>query len=714
MPPALDLTAQELSHASLRESEALYRAIVETAQEAIWIVDFNGTTTFANQHLATILGRPLEEIVGTHAASFLDEQSGLIASEIYAGLQEGSSKRYDSKFCRPDGTEVWALVSLAPTRGLDGEYNAVVVMLTDITERREAEIRLRASEARLAEAQRLARLGNWAYDVKTRTLTCSDGLFLVIGVDPEQGIASFDRFLLLVHPEDRARAEAFLTGLRTDFVAPSDEIRIVTPGGDERWLALNATPVFDSDGQVREMSGTLQDITERKVAEQQLTHLALHDALTGLPNRSLFNDRLEHALERRDTAVAVMVLDLDGLKAINDGLGHSAGDALLVGVADRLSGALRASDTVARFGGDEFTILVEGANTTDAKVAAERVLNVLASPLVVEGRSLVAQASVGVAIGSGVSHRADELLREADSAMYVAKRSGGGRYELFDAELHAAVANRLTLECDLRAVELGVEMTLSYQPLVDLRDGHVTGFEALLRWNHPERGQISPADFIPIAEQSGAIVPIGRWVTEQACRQARLWQQQYPTAAGLAMNVNVSAGQLSHPDIVRDVARALDVSGLDPALLTLEITETMIMADEEQVGETLRQLKSLGVRISVDDFGTGYSSLGHLDRFPIDELKIDQSFVARLGGDADDPNVALAVIRLGRSLHLDVVAEGIEREDQLTQLRDAHCTRGQGYYFWRPLEVSAVRDLLEGLRPTQSREFAQTGAAPPC
>jgi EAL domain-containing protein (putative c-di-GMP-specific phosphodiesterase class I) len=283
--------------------------------------------------------------------------------------------------------------------------------------------------------------------------------------------------------------------------------------------------------------------------------------------------------------------------------------------------------------------------------------------------------------------------------MYGAKRRGGGRYEFFDADLHATVVERMTLECDLRAVELGTAMTLSYQPLVDLRDGSLTGFEALLRWNHPQRGPISPADFIPTAEETGAIVPIGRWVIEQACRQARLWQQHYPAAGGLAMNVNVSARQLADPDIVGDVARALSLSGLDPGLLTLEITETMIMADEDQAAATLQLLKALGVRISVDDFGTGYSSLGHLDRFPIDELKIDQSFVARLGGDADDPRVALAVIRLAGSLHLDVVAEGIEREDQLAQLRAAECSRGQGYYFWRPLDVAAVEAVLEGLQP---------------
>ena len=704
---ALDVTARELSQASLRESEARYKMIVETAREAIWVVDADGITTFANEQLAVMLGRPVEELVGGSVFATLDDEGRAIAAENFAGLREGEARRFDFRFPRPDGTEVWTILSSAPIQDAEGRYAGALAMLTDITERRRAEVELHESQARLAEAQRLAALGNWAYDVKTRVLTCSNELFLVLGVEPEQGNASFDRFMLLVHPDDRVRAESFLTRVQVDFLAVSDELRILTPDGEERWLALRATPVVDATGQVTEMLGTLQDITERKASEEQLVHLALHDMLTGLPNRSLFIDRLQHALAGRETSVAVMLLDLDGFKSINDGFGHAAGDGLLIAIADRLSDALRPSDTVARFGGDEFTILVEGADETEATAAAARLLRALATPIAVEGRNVVAQASIGVALGSGGSVRADQLLRDADAAMYAAKRKGGGRYEFFDAELHATIVDRMALEGDLRGVELGAEMTLSYQPLVDLRDGHLTGLEALLRWNHPERGPISPADFIPIAEQTGAIVPIGRWVVEQACRQCRLWQQDYPTAVGLAMNVNVSARQLADPDLVRDVGRALDASGLDPALLTLEITETMSMADEDEVGETLHRLKALGVRISVDDFGTGYSSLGHLNRFPIDELKIDQSLVARLGNDAVDPGIALAVIRLARSLHLDVVAEGIEREDQVAQLRDAQCTRGQGYYFWGALDVASVEEILEALpRSLSRRELA--------
>jgi diguanylate cyclase (GGDEF)-like protein/PAS domain S-box-containing protein len=692
---ALDVTARELGLASLRDSEARYKTIVETAREAIWVVDAEGRTTFGNAELAIMLGRPLEELIGASLFEFLDDEGRALAVVNLAALRQGTARRFDFRLVRPDGTEVWTLLSTAPIHDSDGNYTGALAMLTDITERHQADIALQQSEARLSEAQRLALMGNWAFDVKRRVLTCSDELFLVIGVEPDQGLASFDRFILLVHPEDRVRASSFMTRVQTDFLAVSDELRIVTPKGDDRWIALRAKPVIDSTGQVVEMLGTLQDITERKVSEEQLVHLALHDMLTGLPNRTLFKDRLQRALVRTRSPIAVMLLDLDGFKAINEDFGHSAGDALLVQVAARLSSALRPTDTVARFGGDEFAILLEGGGETETNAAAARLLSIFEVPFAIEGRSVVTEASIGIAYSNGGSPRVDEMLRDADAAVLQAKRKGGGRYELFDAEHHAMVVERMELERDLRHVQLGEEMTLHYQPLVDLRDGNITGFEALLRWNHPQRGMISPADFIPIAEQSGAIVPIGRWVVEEACRQIRLWQQHQPAAADLGMNVNVSARQLADPEIVHDVARALDLSGLQASLLTLEITETMIMADPAAVGVTLQQLKGLGVRISVDDFGTGYSSLGHLDQFPVDELKIDRSFVARLGSDTEAHGVAFALIRLGRSLRIDVVAEGIEREDQLDQLRAAGCTRGQGYYFWRPLDVAAVEVLLE-------------------
>jgi diguanylate cyclase (GGDEF)-like protein len=389
-----------------------------------------------------------------------------------------------------------------------------------------------------------------------------------------------------------------------------------------------------------------------------------------------------------------MLLDLDGFKTVNDSLGHSAGDAMLVEVANRLTAALRSSDSVARLGGDEFTVLAEGAGVDGAVELAARILALLDAPITIGTRTLFCRASVGIAVGAAGSPLAAELLRDADAAMYTAKRRGGRRYEVFSADMHARALDRLALETDLRSAVPGVDMTLHYQPLMDLVTGELAGFEALLRWRHPDRGMVPPDEFIPIAEETGAIVPIGRWVIEEACRQVRDWQRDHDRPA-LGMNVNVSARQLTDRAIVDDVARVLAETGLRPELLTLEITETMIMADEDAVRDCLYRLKDLGVRISVDDFGTGYSSLGHLNRFPVDELKIDRSFVASLGSQSEGANVAAAAIRLARSLHLDVVAEGVEREDQLAELRRSACGRGQGYLFSRPVDAAAAEALLE-------------------
>ena len=605
---------------------------------------------------------------------------------------------------RPDGRVRW-IESIGVPSVVDGEVVRLVGTVVDVTERHEREAQYRsvvesACGAIVVDTKGIATfderqaVGSWAYDVATRLLSCSEDVYAITGIEHRSELASIEQLVALAHGEDRGRATALFERLGASPTAAFDEVRIVTPAGAERWVEFRATSVGDLSGQVCEVHGTVQDVTERKASERQLVRLALHDTLTGLPNRSLFNDRLQHALSLRGSAVAVLLVDLDGFKAVNDGLGHAAGDALLVAVAERLALSLRRCDTVARFGGDEFTVLLEGAEEAEATIAVQRMLDAFVEPIEIEGRHVVAQMSIGVTLGSHGAASPSELLRHADAAMYAAKRKGGGRYEIFSEELHQAEVERLALECDLRSVALGTEMTLDYQPIVDLGNGCITGFEALLRWNHPRLGLLSPDSYMAIAEETGAIIPIGRWVVEEACRQARSCQACHPAAAGLTMSVNLSAHQLAHPDIAAVVARALERSGFDSALLTLEVTETMIMAEGGEVEKTLRAFKELGVRISIDDFGTGFSSLSHLDRFPIDELKIDRSFVDRLGTGDEDHGVAMAVIGLAQSLQVDVVAEGIERDDQLVQLRRSSCTRGQGWYFWKPLDVASAGELL--------------------
>ena len=459
-----------------------------------------------------------------------------------------------------------------------------------------------------------------------------------------------------------------------------------------------------------------RDISERKAFEEQLAHQAFHDPVTNLPNRALFVERVRHAIgraRREQRELGVIFLDIDDFKTINDSLGHGAGDAALIDVAKRLSASIRTSDTAARFGGDEFVVLLEDLDSTQTAVdVAERVLEDLRQPLMVAGKELVVRGSIGISILEGTSAAgADELIRDADAAMYIAKRDGKGGYRLFEPEMHAGVLARLELRADLqRALENG-QFELHYQPIVRLADGHVAGMEALLRWHHPERGLVVPGDFIPFAEETGLIVPIGRWVLREACRQAVSVQRQWSQSGAegsLYMCVNLSVKQLQHSDVISDVEDALGESGLEPQLLTLEITESMLIDDPDIAVVKLKELRALGVRVAMDDFGTGYSSLSYLSRFPVDVIKMDRSFL-RPDTTREAIDLSSAVVALGSSLALEVVAEGIELDEQLSRLRDLGCELGQGFHFAHPMESGHLADYLAGRPEAGGEASGETG-----
>jgi diguanylate cyclase (GGDEF)-like protein/PAS domain S-box-containing protein len=442
-----------------------------------------------------------------------------------------------------------------------------------------------------------------------------------------------------------------------------------------------------------------RDVSERKAFEDQLAHQAFHDPVTNLANRALFVERVRHAVARtnRDgTGLAVIFLDLDDFKTINDSLGHAAGDQVLVDVAKRLDDCIRAHDTAARFGGDEFAILLEDVGSLEeAADAAERILEAFDEPLRLDHKQLSVRASLGIAMAHDASAGdADDLIRNADAAMYIAKRDGKGGYRLFEPEMHEVVLARLELRADLQRAIAGDELELHYQPVVRLEDASVRGVEALIRWRHPVRGMVAPIEFIPLAEETGLIVPIGRWVLREGCRKAKLLQQAFPIEPPLSMSVNLSVKQLQHSDIVSDVRDALAEAQLDPEHLTLEITETVVMADTDLAVSRLQELKALGVRLAMDDFGTGYSSLSYLSRFPVDVLKMDRSFL-REDAPPETSGLASAVVALGRTLGLDVVAEGIEMHDQWTTLRDLGCDHGQGFYFAKPMDIDTAFDFME-------------------
>jgi diguanylate cyclase (GGDEF)-like protein/PAS domain S-box-containing protein len=440
-----------------------------------------------------------------------------------------------------------------------------------------------------------------------------------------------------------------------------------------------------------------RDITERKALEAQLAHQAFHDPLTGLPNRALFMDRLTHALARtgrRDSPVAVLFLDLDRFKVINDSLGHGVADRLLVEVGRRLQTCLRPEDTVARLGGDEFAILLEDVDESAAARVAERIASQLQSPFALDGREVFVTTSVGIALSRAGQSGPDEIIRDADLAMYQAKTKGKARYEVFDGRMNGLALQRLDLEIDLRSAVTRQEFKVYYQPIMTVETGCVAEVEALVRWEHPRRGLLPPAEFIALTEETGLIVPIGQWVLTEACRQARQWQQRHPSTPPLVMSVNLSARQFQQPDLVHEIGEALRQSGLDPGSLKLEITETVVMHDAASTLAKLQALKELGIRIAIDDFGTGYSSLSYLRRFPVDTLKIDRSFVSGVGADTEDLAIVRAVVQVARSLNLSVTAEGIETAKQLAQLHSLGCDRGQGDYFAKPLPAEAMDAFL--------------------
>jgi diguanylate cyclase (GGDEF)-like protein/PAS domain S-box-containing protein len=519
------------------------------------------------------------------------------------------------------------------------------------------------------------------------------------------------RLVDLVHPDDHEPALEFIVGATTTRgISTPVEWRLRHRDGT--WLYVEA--IGNNLLDVPRVAGvvfTIRSIMERRQLHEQLRRLAFSDSLTGLANRALFRDRVEHALSRRQTgenSVAVLFLDLDDFKVINDSLGHKAGDHLLIAVAQRLQACLRPADTAARLGGDEFAVLLEDTvGERGAVEVAERILDLLRLPILLDAvdqaqgdrvldRELFAHASIGIAVSSPAIE-SEELLRNADLAMYAAKTKGKGHYELYKPSLHAATMEQLKIKADLQqAIEHG-QFNLEYQPIITLEGDRVVGFEALLRWHHPERGLVHPGGFVGLAEETGLIVPIGHWVLRRACEQARSWQEAFPDHP-LSISVNLSARQFQQPDLIELIREVLAETGLDPGRLVLELTESLLMQDTEATIAKLEGLKHLGVHLAIDDFGTGYSSLSYLRRFPVDILKIDRSFVEGLGTGAEESALARAIVKLGHTLRLKTVAEGIEASAQLEALRALECNFGQGFYLAHPLDPASATDLLESER----------------
>jgi diguanylate cyclase (GGDEF)-like protein/PAS domain S-box-containing protein len=565
---------------------------------------------------------------------------------------------------------------------------------------KKAEEALRDSEERYALAAQGANDGLWDWNLVDNVIYFSPRWKMMLGYQDSEVSDHPEQWLDRIHFADRQRVKdeiaAHQRGLTPHF---ESENRVQHKDGSFRWMLSRGLAVRDASGRASRMAGSQTDITGGKIA----------DALTGLPNRLLFIDRLarliEHAKRHKDYLFAVMFLDLDGFKMINDSLGHVIGDQLLVGVANRLENCLRASDTVtrieklftiARLGGDEFTILLDQVKDPgDANLVAERLMSTLATPFILDGKKIFTSISIGIALSSIGYDNPEDLLRDADTAMYRAKSLGKARYAVFDLDMRASVIARLQLETDLRSGLQREEFRNFYQPIVSLDSGQITGFEALLRWQHPTRGLLQPLDFIPVAEETGMIRELGWWNLQRACRQISDWNGRRNGGPPLTMSVNLSAKQFLQPNLVAEIEKLLRETELAPDTLRFEITESTVMVDPSAAVETLLQIKSLGVCLSIDDFGTGYSSLSYLHRFPLDTLKIDRSFTKAIGQGGDSLEIVRTILPMANSLRLNVVAEGVETAEQLAMLRKLRCEYAQGYYFSEPVSADEAGALLE-------------------
>jgi diguanylate cyclase (GGDEF)-like protein/PAS domain S-box-containing protein len=682
--------------ASLAESEERFRVLVNEQTDVILVIDHGIRIRWANPTATAVLGYPLDEFIGREGLDLVHPDDRARAVESFAELLDPTNdgEPLEIRAIHADGHFV-PMEVMGTDLSDQPSVGGIVVNLRDLTERRAVEAELAEAQLRFQVAFEHAPIGISMSSADGTIIRVNTAFAEMLGRTPEQlaGLSIPD----ISHPDDTfshlERLRELAKGTLTRY---QHEKRYYHADGHIVWASVSAAPVPDASGGVRYVISQIEDITERKAIAERIAHQAIHDPMTGLPNRAVFLDRLRVALDaaaRKGTRVGVIFCDLDHFKWINDTHGHATGDQVLAAVGDRLRSALRPSDSVARFGGDEFTILCGDLVEERTLLAvADRIHEVIADPFPLPGEAAYISSSVGAAISGPGCDTPEDLLRAADTAMYRAKAAGRSCTVVYDANdtAQSTITSLRTGNALHLALERG-EFRVFYQPFVQVATGDVIGVEALVRWEHPERGLVEPNDFVPLAEETGLIVPIGRWVLEEACRQAVLWQQSMPPGhPGFSVSVNLSPRQLSEPSLANDVAAIIASSGIEPDTLWLEITETTLMHDAESAVSALRALRAQGVHLAVDDFGTGYSSLQYLKRFPVEALKVDRSFVDGLGREPEDSAIVGAVISLAHSLNMVCVAEGVESTSQLRELQRLDCNIGQGFLFGKPQTVEQL------------------------
>ena len=693
-----EVTSRTAELLTANEELKLHAAVLHAAANSIVITDRNGTIVWTNPAFSTLSGYSAEEVLGKNPRLL---QSGRHDKDFYARMwatvSSGEDWRGEIVNRRKDGTLYTEEMTITPVFSQPSEIGHFVAIKQDVTERKRSEEMLQNNENKYRALFEDSADANWLMDEKG-FLDCNSAALQMFGYATGSEMK---------HPADISPPNQ--PDGTPSRVAVQQRIATAFLTGKERfeWLHQRKNgEVFPTEVCLtaltlsgrRTLLATVRDITGRKAAEERIQFLAYYDALTGLPNRTLLQDRLAKALagaRRRNEKVALLFLDLDRFKIINDSLGHTFGDLLLQDVAERLKKWARAQDTVARLGGDEFVIVLTALNDVpDAAVAAERIMDMMAARFVIQDRTFTVSCSIGISIFPEHGTDSETLIKNADAAMYSAKENGRTAFRFFTGEMNTQVVERLTIEHDLRLAVENKELFLMYQPQMDIASGKIVGLEALIRWQHPQLGLVPPDRFIRVAENSGLIVPIGEWVLRTACLAARRWQDQGLLAGPIA--VNVSAIQFRQEGFLELIKRVLNETRLAPQYLELELTESLLLSNADMTFAVLQELKAMGLKLAIDDFGTGYSSLSYLRQFPVHKLKIDRSFIQSVEVNPDDASIAAAIISLGKSLNLKVIAEGVENEAQMSFLRAHQCDEIQGYYFSKPLTAVEVVDKLRG------------------
>ncbi len=691
---------QELQQ--VQEREDRFRQIAENVREVFFMISAEtDEILYISPAYEQVWGRSCESL-------YEDPQSWLFAihpedsfkalATLETQFRTGDEFEEEYRIVRPDGSIRWVSVNAFPVRDDSGKVNRFVGIAEDITQGKLAKLAMLKSEEQFRLTFEMAPIGMAITTINGQLKKVNQALCEALGYK-EQELLKLS-LADITYPEDlelyQTQQEALLENKGSDFQIEtryiSHDLRIVD-------TILKVVIVRDSKGQALHFNNQIVDITERKHMEKQLLHDALHDSLTGLPNRALFMDRLDHELKRAKTnpdyVFAVLFLDLDRFKVVNDSAGHLVGDQLLVEIARRLEKSVNFTDTVARLGGDEFTILLENIhNIQNAIAVAKKIDLALRIPFNLQGYELFTSASIGIALSSEGYNKPDEIMRDADLTMYSAKEQGRARYEIFNSSLHERAITRLQLETDMRHGIEREEFLIYYQPISCLETGKLAGFEALARWKHPTRGIVSPGEFIPVAEETGTIIPLGTWILQKACQQMQLWHEKYPHKSSLQISVNLSGKQLREASLLEKIDSILQKTGLSGEYLKLEITESSLIENMEVATQTLLEIKSRDIKLSMDDFGTGYSSLSYLHRFPVDILKIDRSFVQDIQINKGNYAIVKAIVTLAHVLDMEVIAEGIEDAYQLDQLKLLNCEYGQGYYFAKPLNQQEAEELI--------------------